>query len=170
MSGRPSAGRPEETAARRLAWPWLLMGVVVGGVIGLAALLVPPMLAPPPAAPPPVLTVVPAPSATPITPTRTATPTPLAPTETPFAQNPVDGDISVGDLVEVSGTAGKGLRLRAEAGLSAPVNVLALEHEVFEVREGPSETDGYVWWFLVNPYNDAKQGWAVASFLSPLEK
>ncbi len=170
MSESKSPSKMDGAVARRLAWPWLLLGVVLGAIIGVAALLLPPMLAAPPEAPPPVLTVVPASTATPIPPTRTPAPTDLAPSATPVRQIPVDGDISVGDLVEVSGTAGKGLRLRAEASLSAPVNILALEHEVFEVRQGPSEADGYVWWFLVNPYNDAKQGWAVGSFLLPLEK
>jgi len=59
--------------------------------------------------------------------------------------------------------------VRNEPSVNSVVNIVALENEVFEVRGGPTLADGYVWWFLVNPYDIAKQGWAVGDFLRPLD-
>jgi hypothetical protein len=94
------------------------------------------------------------------------------PTETGVpAGTPDPGEIvyfSIGELVEIYGTEGDGLRLRNSPGLDATINVLALENEVFEVRGGPQEADGYVWWFLINPYDNTVQGWSVGNFLRSL--
>jgi hypothetical protein len=79
-------------------------------------------------------------------------------------------DFSIGDLVEVNNTGGEGLRLRNEPNLSSLVEVVGLDNEVFEVKGGPTESDGYIWWFLVNPYDNAKQGWAVGEYLWKLGK
>lgn len=75
---------------------------------------------------------------------------------------------SIGEMVEIYGTEGDGLRLRNAPGLDTTINVLALENEVFEVRGGPEEEDGYVWWFLINPYDNSIQGWSVGNFLRRL--
>ena len=75
---------------------------------------------------------------------------------------------SIGELVEIYGTEGGGLRLRNAPGLDSTINELALENEVFEVRGGPEEADGYVWWFLINPYDNSIQGWSVGNFLRRL--
>ncbi len=77
---------------------------------------------------------------------------------------------SIGELVEVFGTEGDGLRLRNAPGLGATINVLALENEVYEVRGGPEEMDGYVWWFLINPYDNEIQGWSVGIFLRGINR
>ena len=71
----------------------------------------------------------------------------------------------MGDLVQVQGTQGDGLRLRTGAGLDAEIRLVALESEVFEVQDGPVEADGYMWWFLVNPYDSSMRGWGVANYL-----
>ena len=71
----------------------------------------------------------------------------------------------VGAYVQITGTAGAGLRFREKPGLEAPVLLLGAEAEVFRVEEGPQEIDGYVWWYLVGPYNPARRGWAVANYL-----
>jgi hypothetical protein len=92
------------------------------------------------------------------TPQPTDTPTPVPP---PIAQ---DG-IQVGSLVEITGTEGDGLRLREEPSLDGRITFLGLENEVFEVREGPRQVDGYEWWYLSNPYNREKEGWAVANYI-----
>jgi hypothetical protein len=67
--------------------------------------------------------------------------------------------------VTVTGTSGDGLRLREMAGLGAAIQFIALENEVFEVIDGPVDSDGYVWWRLVNPYNTSKTGWGVSNYL-----
>jgi len=77
---------------------------------------------------------------------------------------------SIGELVEIFGTEGDGLRLRNAPGLGATINVLALENEVYEVRGGPEEMDGYVWWFLINPYDNEIQGWSVGTFLRGINR
>ncbi len=116
-------------------------------------------------APSPVVSIVPRPTRT-ATATAAATaaePTPLPETPTP---DPRAGlGIGPGNLVEVYGTGGDGLRLRAEASLSARVLFLALENEVFLVRDGPVEADGRVWWFLASPHEETRAGWAVAEYL-----
>lgn len=96
----------------------------------------------------------------PLSPTleRSPTPPPL-PQET----------FQVGQLVAVFGTGGDSLRLRTQPGLTSTIGFLVVEHEVFEVRGGPQEEDGYTWWYLVNPYDPTKSGWAVANYLRAIE-
>ena len=72
---------------------------------------------------------------------------------------------SEGDLVEVYGTEEQGLSLRNTPGLSSVVGEYGLESEVFEVQGGPIDIDGYTWWYLVNPYDNTKQGWGVGRYL-----
>jgi hypothetical protein len=146
------------------------LGVLLGTALGclvLVALLSALRLSagrPPPAAP--GLTVIPRP-------TVTATPT-AGPTQLPTAQatdQPLEvspgGPVSNGMLVEVVGTGTDGLRLRAAPGLQSATNLVAVENEVFEVRDGPTEVDGRTWWYLVNPYDNSKYGWGVEEYLQP---
>jgi hypothetical protein len=85
------------------------------------------------------------------------------PTGTPGI--PQGADFEVGEIVQVSGTAGQGLSLRNEPGLSAVIDGYGMEDEIFEVRGGPIEKDDYRWWFLISPYDDTKQGWGVGTYL-----
>lgn len=106
-----------------------------------------------------------------IIPRSTDTPLPFAPTaqstdESEVTEVPFEDVLYVeGDLVEVTGTGGEGLRLRNSPSLAGVINVLALENEVFEIKGGPTEADGYTWWFLVNPYDNQSQGWSVTNYL-----
>ncbi len=113
----------------------------------------------------PILTVVRRASSTPqveITPTSTEGPeSPLTPTPPELPER----DFDQGQLVTVFGTGGDGLRLRKSPDLDAAVGFLGLENEVFRVIDGPIDSDGYVWWYLVNPYEGSKTGWAVANYL-----
>lgn len=110
-----------------------------------------------------IVHVIPLPSPTP----TVTTPTP-SPENTPISPVPPgvgSGDISIGAFVQVSGTGGDGVRLRLEPGLNGEVRFLGLESEVFQVKDGPRQSDSYIWWFLVAPYDESVQGWAVANFL-----
>jgi hypothetical protein len=101
-----------------------------------------------------------------ITPTSTIG-SDLLPTPTPPALP--ERDFEHGQLVTVFGTGGDGLRLRKSPDLDAAVGFLGLENEVFRVIDGPVEGDGYVWWYLENPYEGSKSGWAVANYLRSVE-
>jgi hypothetical protein len=76
--------------------------------------------------------------------------------------------IGVGGYVQITGTDGEGLRLRADPGLNGTSIFLGYDEEVFEVRDGPQEVDGYVWWYLVAPYDETRAGWAAADFLGAI--
>jgi hypothetical protein len=103
--------------------------------------------------------VIPLPTATPTLP-PTMTPI-ILPTSTPQTS---DG-VQVGGYVRISGTEGEGLRLRVEPSLVADIVYLGLEGEIFLVREGPVDADGYIWWELEAPLNESRRGWAVSNFL-----
>lgn len=104
------------------------------------------------------LTVIPAPSSTSSVP-ATATIDPFAPTATPTG-------IAVGSYVQITGTEGQGLRIRAEPSLNGEFEFLGYDEEVFIVQDGPREADGFVWWYLVAPYDETRVGWAAADFLT----
>jgi hypothetical protein len=109
------------------------------------------------------LTVIPAPSSTPDV-TPTFTPDPLifgTPTLAPDT-------IGVGGYVQITGTEGEGLRLRADPGLNGTSVFLGYDEEVFQVRDGPQDIDGYTWWYLVAPYDETRAGWAAADFLGAI--
>jgi hypothetical protein len=114
-----------------------------------------------------VLNIIHAPTATipPPTPTPTQPVTPTA----PVPPSPPEGSLGVGVFVQISGTGGDGLRIRSEAGLQGTVQSLGMEAEVFEITDGPQEADGYTWWYLTAPYEEARAGWAVANYLHPIQ-
>ncbi|MFW5713866.1 MAG: hypothetical protein ACOCYU_04270 [Brevefilum sp.] len=114
----------------------------------------------------PVITMIPAPSLTPKLIQPSTTP---APTATTVFFLP-EGVIGVGAYVQVSGTEGAGLRMRAEPGLDGAVNFTALDAEVFLVIDGPAEEDGYQWWHLEAPYDENRNGWSAGDFLTPIEE
>lgn len=108
--------------------------------------------------------------------TATPTPTLSLPTEQPTTiatQTPLPtpgaDDVAIGAYVEIRGTGGDGLRLRIEPGLSSRVRFLGQESEVFRVEDGPVELDGYIWWHLVAPYEESRNGWAVSNFLAIIQ-
>lgn len=109
-----------------------------------------------------VLHIIRAPTGTPL---PTATP-PI--TATPPGAQPPAGEITINSYVQVTGTSGEGLRLRADPGLDKQILKLGVEGEIFQVREGPKEADGYTWWYLVGLKDETRRGWAVADFLQPV--
>lgn len=104
------------------------------------------------------ITVIPAPTGT-----SSAPPTP---TIDPFAPTPAPTGIAIGNYVQITGTEGEGLRIRSEPGLNGNPVFLGFDSEVFSVRDGPREVDGYVWWYLVAPYDETRVGWAASDFLT----
>ncbi len=108
------------------------------------------------------LTLIPGPTSTP---RIAATPThdPAIGTATPLP-----GEIAINGYVQISGTDGDPLRLRASAGLSGEPLFLGFASEVFQVIEGPQEADGYTWWYLSAPYDDTRAGWAASAFLEAI--
>jgi hypothetical protein len=108
-------------------------------------------------------------------PTSTPNPTPTAETSgsilTPTATSEAieEGSFIIGELVEVFGTGGDGLRVRESPGTRGNILFLGYEGEVFIVQAGPIEQDGRTWWYIVDPYSSSRNGWAAADYLHPLE-
>jgi hypothetical protein len=104
------------------------------------------------------LTMIPAPTST--------SSVPPTPTIDPFAPTPTAAGLAAGNYVQITGTEGQGLKIRASAGLDGEFQFLAYDSEVFIVKDGPKLVDGYTWWYLVAPYDDTRAGWAAADFLT----
>ncbi len=141
-------------------WVILCSIFIAGGLIVLIGLVL--FLTPAPA---PVteaygaaLTIIPAP-------TLTATPEKVFETPTPTSL-PSFGGITIGDYVQISGTDGQGLRLRSGPGTSNPPRLLGMDAELFQVIDGPKQSDDFTWWYLEAPYDPERSGWAASSFLT----
>ena len=74
-------------------------------------------------------------------------------------------EISIGGYVQIIGTGGVGLKIRLEPGTAGVPQFIAMENEVFQVKDGPVIEDSFTWWFLVAPYDNNRQGWAAGSYL-----
>lgn len=110
-----------------------------------------------------VMSIVTAPTPTP---TSDSILVPLATVSGDAIPSPPAGqEIVKGAFVQITGTGGAGLRLRSEPGVAAPVLLLGSEAEVFRVEDGPVEMDGYLWWYLVGPFDPGRFGWAVSNYL-----
>ena len=146
---------------------WVILGALAVCSCLLAVTLVSigwtsPRLSPDVGFAPADLTMIPPPTHTPrVPPTATfdpnATPTLAA------------GQISISGYVQITGTEGEGLRLRAAPGLAGEDLFLGFDEEVFQVRDGPQQVDGYTWWYLVAPYDETRAGWAAADFLAVVQ-
>jgi hypothetical protein len=147
---------------------WPAIGAASGvaaliALFGLGAFLRPARESELPSAP--TVIRIPLPTSTPTSP-----PTPVVPTPTAAPTSEPSGEaFGVGDMIEVYGTSGEGVRLRSSPGLGGTINGLAMDSEVFQVNEGPVDAEGHVWWYLVNPYDTTRQGWAVAEYLRSLQ-
>jgi hypothetical protein len=150
---------------------WAVGGVVVGIVVLIAVISLGPLLFINDSRPTPTLdfSVIINPT---LTPTLTPIPAPTGasgPTPTATLAPIPEGGFMIGQLVEVRGTEGDGLRVREAPGMDGRILFVGLENEVFVVQGGPAEADDHTWWYLVNPYNDDESGWSVAAYLQPLE-
>lgn len=134
----------------------LVAGLLIGGVFLLISLL--PASAAPPDQPAALLTVIPAPTATATLPPTSVLPSPTTPVT-------IEG-ISQGVYVQIAGTEGQGLRLRSGPGTSNPPRFLGMDSEVFLVKDGPQDADGFTWWYLEAPYDPGRSGWAASAYLA----
>jgi len=100
-----------------------------------------------------------------IIPPSTATPLP-SPTPLPAGTSTPIGQIGIGAYVQITGTEGAGLRIRREPGQGGDTVFLGEESETFRVKDGPQQADGYMWWYLVAPYDENRAGWAAADYLA----
>ena len=76
-----------------------------------------------------------------------------------------DKNVHINSVVQVNGTQGEGLRLREEPGLGNTILSLASETEKFIVLDGPQQADGFQWWYIVDPTNEKRRGWAAENYL-----
>ena len=150
---------------RHLLTRWTILGSLgVAGTLLLITLVIigwtTPRLSPEVGFAPADLTMIPAPTAT-----LNVT---LAPTIDPALITPtLAADVmGIGGYVQISGTEGEGLNIRSAPGLNSETVFLGEEAEVFVVRDGPQDADGYIWWYLVAPYDETRAGWAAADFLA----
>jgi len=70
-----------------------------------------------------------------------------------------------GDLVAVRRTDGQGLRLREYPSLASRMLYLADEEELYIIMGGPTDADGYRWWFLESQSDSTRRGWGVEEYL-----
>ena len=91
---------------------------------------------------------------------------PATPTIDPFAPSPTPTGLALGSYAQITGTEGQGLRIRSKPGLEGEFVFLGYDAEVFLVQDGPQTVDGYVWWYLVAPYDNTRAGWAASDFLT----
>ena len=148
----------------------ILTSRVLAGALGVAVFLLVcsfgwvELSAPPPASGDvlAVVTLIPAPSGTPA-PIPTATLDPNAPTVAPTT---VPGGLALGSYVQIKGTDGQGLRIRSAPGLNSNQLFLGYDAEVFIIKDGPRQADGYAWYQLVAPYDTTRTGWAASDFLN----
>jgi hypothetical protein len=144
---------------------WVILGsLTLAGILIIATLIIigwtTPRVSPDVGFAPADVTMIPAPTHTPlVSPVPTIDPSLVTPTLAP-------NTIGIGGYVQISGTEGEGLRIRSAAGLNSDTVFRGEEAEVFVVRDGPQDVDGYIWWYLVAPYDDTRAGWAAADFLA----
>ncbi|MGC8839235.1 MAG: SH3 domain-containing protein [Anaerolineae bacterium] len=93
-----------------------------------------------------------------------ALPPPTVPGPTP-SPSPAPPRVEVGGWVQVQGTEGEDLRLRAAPGLGGETIALVQEGTLLRVLEGPVEADGYTWWRVQSP--EDQTGWAAGQWLAP---
>jgi len=86
------------------------------------------------------------------------------------SQESLTTQFDIGSFVKISGTGGAGLRLRIESGLDSQPKYLGIEDEIFKVEGGPLQVDGYVWWYLVAPFEPSRKGWAVSDYLEVVQE
>lgn len=92
------------------------------------------------------------------TPAVEVTPTEAAP-EAPAAT------LGIGSQIVVAGTDGAGLAVRQGPGVDFTLFFVANDGEGFIVEAGPRDADGYTWWYVADPADPNRAGWAVQDYM-----
>lgn len=71
----------------------------------------------------------------------------------------------MGSMVVIGSTGGEGLAMRQGPSLSQAALFVAEDGEVYVVQGGPRDQDGHRWWYIVDPDNPEKAGWAVQDYM-----
>lgn len=150
-------------ATRGVVLSALFLGAALLALAGAALLFWLPPLPSANEVPEAALTVIPAPTSTSQPPSPTSPPTSTA---TPTLSPLLPDELGIGSYVQIVGTEGTGLNIRDNPGLNTNIEFLGYDAEVFIVRDGPQEADGFTWWYLVTPVDESRAGWAAADYLS----
>jgi len=77
--------------------------------------------------------------------------------------------LAIGSRVVIAGTEGDGLAIRQGPGLSYSYFFVGNDGDVFTVEDGPRDADGYVWWYITDPNDPNRAGWAAETYLVALQ-
>ena len=164
--------RQRRDSREPIPWFWLGMGVLVTALaIALAFFLANSFLSRPPLTANPVeptfivLTAPPSltPTATAVLPTATPIPTftPIPTPDVAVAPN----QLTIGSYAQVANTDGLGVTIRGGPSINNVVITGASEGTVLLVLDGPTESDGFLWWQV--QIDEEIEGWAAGDFLIP---
>jgi hypothetical protein len=106
-----------------------------------------------------------------VPPVAGASPTPgviATPEMTPTIAGPTTA-VTVGSTVVIVGTGGDGLKVRQGPGLDYEYIFVATDGNQFKVEDGPREANDYTWWYIVDPQNADRFGWAVVDFMQVVQ-
>jgi len=114
----------------------------------------------------------------------TSTPPDNGPTIAPTAASPAGGPtaapgsgttatqsipIALGVTIQVSGTEGDGLTVRQGPGKDFTGVFVANDGDKFVVKDGPRQADSFIWWYIVDPADQNRFGWAVQDFMQVVQ-
>ena len=77
--------------------------------------------------------------------------------------------IALGVTIQVSGTGGDGLTVRQGPGKDFSSVFVANEGDKFVVKDGPRQANGFTWWYVVDPADANRFGWAVQDFMQVVQ-
>lgn len=114
-----------------------------------------------------------APATTPLAPVNAAIPAETyvmaGPTIAPPPMTPTPETISLGRTIIVIDVGDQQLNVRDAPGvLQTGVVFRAPEGTSFTVTDGPLQADGLTWWYIQDPNNSTRSGWAAANYLQPI--
>jgi hypothetical protein len=90
------------------------------------------------------------------------------PTEATADENP-GSPIQIGERIVINGTEGAGLAVRQGPGLEYTYFFVANDGESYTVEDGPRVMDDYIWWYIVDPEDRDRSGWAVEDFMEVID-